>query len=52
VQGYYVSKPMIHEEFLKFIAISEWLETTAWLLFAERNARLADATDHDYNAEQ
>jgi diguanylate cyclase (GGDEF)-like protein/PAS domain S-box-containing protein len=29
VQGYYVSKPMIHEEFLKFIAISEWLETTA-----------------------
>jgi len=29
VQGYYVSKPMIHEEFMKFIAISEWLETTA-----------------------
>lgn len=28
IQGYYVSKPMIHDEFLKFIAISEWLETT------------------------
>jgi diguanylate cyclase (GGDEF)-like protein/PAS domain S-box-containing protein len=29
IQGYYVSEPMIHEEFLKFIAISGWLETTA-----------------------
>jgi diguanylate cyclase (GGDEF)-like protein/PAS domain S-box-containing protein len=29
VQGYYVSKPMVHDEFMKFIAISEWLETTA-----------------------
>ncbi len=29
IQGYYVSTPMVHEEFLKFIAISEWLETTA-----------------------
>jgi len=29
IQGFYVSEPMINEEFLKFIAISEWLETTA-----------------------
>lgn len=29
IQGYYVSQPMIHDEFLKFIAISDWLETTA-----------------------
>jgi diguanylate cyclase (GGDEF)-like protein/PAS domain S-box-containing protein len=28
IQGYFVSTPMVHEEFLKFIAISEWLETT------------------------
>lgn len=28
IQGYFVSEPMVHEEFLKFIAISEWLETT------------------------
>jgi diguanylate cyclase (GGDEF)-like protein/PAS domain S-box-containing protein len=28
IQGYYVSEPMIDEEFIKFIAISEWLETT------------------------
>jgi len=29
IQGYYVSTPMVQEAFLKFIAISEWLETTA-----------------------
>ncbi len=29
IQGYYVSEPMVNEEFMKFIAISEWLETTA-----------------------
>jgi len=29
IQGYYVSTPMVHEEFLKFIAVSEWIETTA-----------------------
>ena len=29
IQGYFVSTPMVHDEFLKFIAISEWLETTA-----------------------
>ncbi len=28
IQGYYVSEPMINDEFLKFIAISDWLETT------------------------
>ena len=28
IQGYYVSMPMVQEEFLKFIALSEWLETT------------------------
>ena len=28
IQGYYVSTPMVQDEFLKFIAISEWLETT------------------------
>jgi len=28
IQGYFVSIPLAHEEFLKFIAISEWLETT------------------------
>jgi len=28
IQGYYVSAPMINEDFLKFIAISDWLETT------------------------
>ena len=28
IQGYFVSKPMMQDEFLKFIAISEWLETT------------------------
>lgn len=28
IQGYYISEPMIDEEFLKFIAISEWIETT------------------------
>lgn len=28
IQGYYISEPMIHEEFLKFIAISQWIETT------------------------
>ena len=25
IQGYYISEPMIDEEFLKFIAISDWL---------------------------
>ncbi len=29
IQGYYVSEPMIDEEFLKFIAISDWLGSTA-----------------------
>ena len=29
IQGYYISEPMVHEEFLKFITISEWVETTA-----------------------
>ncbi len=29
IQGYYVSEPMEHEEFLKFITISEWIETTS-----------------------
>ena len=29
IQGYYVSEPMVHDEFLKFITISEWVETTA-----------------------
>ncbi len=29
IQGYYVSEPMINEEFLKFIAISDWLGSTA-----------------------
>jgi diguanylate cyclase (GGDEF)-like protein/PAS domain S-box-containing protein len=28
IQGYFVSAPMVQEEFLKFIALSEWLETT------------------------
>ncbi len=28
IQGYYVSAPMVNEDFLKFLAISEWLETT------------------------
>jgi diguanylate cyclase (GGDEF)-like protein/PAS domain S-box-containing protein len=28
IQGYYISEPMIDEEFMKFIAISEWVETT------------------------
>ena len=28
IQGYYISEPMVDEEFLKFIAISEWIETT------------------------
>jgi diguanylate cyclase (GGDEF)-like protein len=28
IQGYYVSEPMINDDFLKFIAISDWLETT------------------------
>ncbi len=28
IQGYFVSTPMVQSEFLKFIAISEWLETT------------------------
>jgi len=28
IQGYYISEPMIDEEFMKFIAISEWIETT------------------------
>jgi EAL domain-containing protein (putative c-di-GMP-specific phosphodiesterase class I) len=28
IQGYYVSKPMVNEDFLKFIAISEWIKTT------------------------
>lgn len=28
IQGYYVSEPLVNDEFLKFIAISEWLETT------------------------
>ena len=29
IQGYYISEPMVHNEFLKFITISEWIETTA-----------------------
>ncbi len=29
IQGFYISEPMVHEEFLKFITISEWVETTA-----------------------
>ncbi len=29
IQGYYVSEPMVHDEFLKFITISESVETTA-----------------------
>ena len=28
IQGYYISEPMVYEEFMKFIAISEWIETT------------------------
>ena len=28
IQGYYVSSPMVNDDFLKFIAISEWIETT------------------------
>ncbi|MFV9615027.1 MAG: EAL domain-containing protein [Gammaproteobacteria bacterium] len=28
IQGYYVSPPMVNDDFVKFIAISEWLETT------------------------
>ncbi|MCK4834325.1 MAG: EAL domain-containing protein, partial [Gammaproteobacteria bacterium] len=28
IQGYFVSTPMVQEEFLKFIALSEWIETT------------------------
>ncbi|MBL4711483.1 MAG: EAL domain-containing protein, partial [Gammaproteobacteria bacterium] len=28
IQGYYVSVPLINEDFLKFIALSEWVETT------------------------
>ncbi|MDT8283465.1 MAG: EAL domain-containing protein, partial [Gammaproteobacteria bacterium] len=28
IQGYFVSAPMVQDEFLKFIALSEWLETT------------------------
>jgi EAL domain-containing protein (putative c-di-GMP-specific phosphodiesterase class I) len=28
IQGYYVSAPMINDDFLKFIAISEWVEST------------------------
>ena len=28
IQGYYVSAPMVNDDFLKFIAISEWIETT------------------------
>ncbi len=28
IQGYYVSEPMVNDEFIKFIAISDWLETT------------------------
>ena len=28
IQGYYISEPMVDEEFLKFIAISEWTEST------------------------
>ncbi len=28
IQGYYISEPMVDEEFMKFIAISEWIETT------------------------
>lgn len=28
IQGYYVSEPMVVEEFLKFITLSEWLEST------------------------
>jgi len=28
IQGYYVSAPMVHDDFLKFIAISDWLDTT------------------------
>jgi EAL domain-containing protein (putative c-di-GMP-specific phosphodiesterase class I) len=28
IQGYFISEPMIEEEFLKFVTLSEWLETT------------------------
>ncbi len=28
IQGYYVSEPMVNDEFMKFIAISEWTEST------------------------
>ena len=28
IQGYYVSAPMVNDDFLKFIAISEWVEST------------------------
>jgi diguanylate cyclase (GGDEF)-like protein/PAS domain S-box-containing protein len=28
IQGYYVSEPMVNEEFLKFVTISAWAETT------------------------
>lgn len=28
IQGYFVSKPLLSDEFMKFIAISEWLEST------------------------
>ena len=27
IQGYYISEPMVYDEFIKFIAISEWAET-------------------------
>jgi len=29
IQGYYVSTPLLNDEFVKFIASSQWLETTA-----------------------
>jgi EAL domain-containing protein (putative c-di-GMP-specific phosphodiesterase class I) len=28
IQGYFVSEPMVYDEFMKFIAISDWLEST------------------------
>jgi diguanylate cyclase (GGDEF)-like protein/PAS domain S-box-containing protein len=29
MQGYYVSEPMVNDELVKFITVSDWLETTA-----------------------
>ena len=29
VQGYYVSKPMLYDEFKQFVAVSDWIASTA-----------------------